>query len=108
MHPVEFLQAWYQTQSNGHWEQSHGITIESLDNPGWLVTIDLDGTPLENQAMPTVALDVSKRDWLFCEVNRNRFRGEGDPGKLLPIIRIFQTWAESVPPSPRASSKLPR
>jgi hypothetical protein len=95
MHPVEFLQAWYQAQSNGHWEQSQGVTIESLDNPGWLVTIDLYGTPLANRAMPAIRRDVSKSDWIVCEVERNRFRGQGDPEKLLSIIQIFQAWAES-------------
>jgi Immunity protein 53 len=93
MHPLEFLQAWYQDRSNGHWEQSHGVTIESIDNPGWVVTIDLSGTPLEDQSMPAIERDVSKRDWLLCEVERNQFRGQGDPGKLLSILQIFQVWA---------------
>ena len=95
MDPVEFLQAWYQAQSNGHWELSHGITIESLGNPGWLVTIDLDGTPLEDRAMTAIERDVSKLDWLSCGVNRKQFRGQGDPKKLQAIMRIFQTWAET-------------
>jgi hypothetical protein len=95
MHPVEFLQTWYQSQTNGDWERSHGITLESLDNPGWLVTIDLEGTPLENRAMPVVELESSQRDWLLCEVKRNQFCGQGDPGKLVPIMQIFQTWAET-------------
>ncbi|MGD0134481.1 MAG: immunity 53 family protein [Bryobacteraceae bacterium] len=95
MPPVEFLQAWYRAQSNGLWEHSHGITIESLNNPGWLVTIDLDGTPLENRTMPAVARERSQRDWMVCEVDRNQFRGQGDPEKLVSILEIFQAWAES-------------
>jgi hypothetical protein len=103
MHPVEFLEAWYQAHCNGRWEQGHGVTIESLDGPGWIVTIDLAGTPLENTPMTPVVNDRSKRDWLFCEVTRNRFRGQGDPEKLLSIIRAFQTWAESR--CPRAAAR---
>jgi hypothetical protein len=95
MHPVEFLQTWFQAQSDGEWEQSHGVTIETLDDPGWLVTIDLDGTPLENRSMPAIERDISKLDWLVCEVDRNRFRGQGDPGKLLSILETFQRWAEA-------------
>ncbi len=95
MHPLEFLQAWYQAQSNGHWERAHGITIESLDTPGWLVCIDLEDTPLENQALPVVAREASGRDWLVCEVKQNRFVGQGDPEKLLAILQIFQAWAEA-------------
>ena len=99
MQPVEFLQAWYQAHSNGHWEQSHGITIESLDSPGWLVTIDLEGTPLENHEMATVERSVSNRDWMVCEVTRKRFRGQGDPEKLGSIVQVFQAWAETAPPA---------
>jgi len=97
MRPVEFLQTWYRAQSNGHWECSHGITVESLNNPGWIVTIDLEGTPLENRAMPSVAREISQRDWMVCEVDHNQFRGQGDPEKLVSILEIFQAWAESAP-----------
>jgi hypothetical protein len=97
MPPVEFLQTWYRAQSNGHWECSHGITVESLNNPGWIVTIDLEGTPLENRAMPAVAREISQRDWMVCEVDHNQFRGQGDPEKLVSILEIFQAWAESAP-----------
>jgi hypothetical protein len=95
MHPLQFLQAWYQARSNGLWERTHGVTIESLDNPGWMVTIDLEGTPLENRAMPLLQREASPLDWLVCEVNFNRFRGQGDPAKLLPILQVFQAWAET-------------
>jgi Immunity protein 53 len=97
MQPVEFLQSWYQSQCNGHWERSHGVTMESLDSPGWLVTIDLEGTPLEDRAMPAVEREASQGDWLVCEVSRNRFRGQGDPAKLVSILQVFQAWAESAP-----------
>lgn len=99
MHPVEFLQAWYQSHSDGQWERSHGVTIESLDNPGWLVTIDLEGTPLADRPMEMFQREVSPGDWLVCEVSRNRFRGQGDPAKLIQILRVFQNWVES--PHPR-------
>lgn len=95
MNPVDFLQAWYQAQCDGRWEQSRGITIESLNNPGWLVSIDLIGTQLQNRDMPIVAMEVSRRDWLICEVSGGHFFGQGDAAKLLPILQIFQTWAES-------------
>jgi hypothetical protein len=95
MQPVEFLQSWYQARSDGSWERTHGITIETLDSPGWLVTIDLEGTPLEDRPMPAIDRQVSQRDWLICEVSRNGFRGQGDPDKLLAILEIFKAWAEA-------------
>jgi hypothetical protein len=32
---------------------------------------------------------------MVCEVDRNQFRGQGDPEKLVSILEIFQAWAES-------------
>ncbi|MFT5930929.1 MAG: hypothetical protein ACI93G_000001, partial [Hyphomonas sp.] len=40
---------WYQSQCDGDWEHSFGLKIESLDNPGWSVHVDLEGTSLETR-----------------------------------------------------------
>ena len=96
MTSLEFLQAWYRAQSNGDWEHANGVTIETLDNPGWLVTIDLALTALEDQPMQPVRQERSPTDWLICEVDHNQFRGQGDPQKLQTILQIFQSWASQV------------
>jgi immunity protein 53 of polymorphic toxin system len=93
--PIEFLQSWYLAQSNGEWQQIRGVTIESLDNPGWLVTIDLAETALDGRSMQPVRDDRSARDWMTCEVDHNQFRGQGDPLKLAAILEVFQNWATS-------------
>ena len=93
MHPVEFLQSWYQAQANGEWEHANGVTMETLDTPGWLVTIDLAGTLLDGRTMPAIQQERSSKDWLACEVDHNQFLGQGDPQKLLAILEIFQHWA---------------
>ena|SRR5882762_9791465 len=94
MDAIEFLQSWYRAQTNGEWEHARGVTIETLDNPGWRVTIDLVGTPLQSVAMSTVRREKSPQDWLVCEVERDQFRGNGDARKLLVILQFFQSWAE--------------
>ena len=35
------LQSWYQAQCDEDWEHGEGITIETLDNPGWSLEIAL-------------------------------------------------------------------
>ena len=101
MTPVDFLQSWYLSQCNGDWEHRYGVTIESLDNPGWMVTIDLVQTALEGRAMTAVRKERNATDWLVCEVVENQFRGAGDHTKLLAILNVFQTWA-SAPKAPAA------
>lgn len=95
MSPVEFLQSWYQAQANGEWEHARGITIETLETPGWMVTIDLAGTALESRAMSAVREERSPGDWLLCEVDHDQFRGQGDSQKLIAILDVFQRWARS-------------
>ncbi len=94
MDPIEFLQSWYRAQTNGEWEHARGVTIETLDNPGWRVTIDLLGTPLEGASMKAVRREKSAQEWLVCEVDHDQFRGNGDARKLLTILQVFQSWAE--------------
>jgi Immunity protein 53 len=94
MNAVEFLQSWYQAQANGEWERVRGVTIETLDTPGWMVTIDLAGTGL---SMAAIREERSATDWLLCEVEQNQFRGQGDSQKLLAILEIFQSWAGAAP-----------
>ena len=43
------LSDWYQSQCNGTWEHELGIVIDTIDNPGWLVKIDLRGTASEGK-----------------------------------------------------------
>jgi|GEM_PF-3181522 len=33
------LTNWYQNQCDGDWEHKYGVSIETLDNPGWIVKI---------------------------------------------------------------------
>jgi hypothetical protein len=94
MDAIEFLQSWYRAQTNGEWEHTRGVTIETLDNPGWKVTIDLVETPLQGASMKAVRREKSAHDWLVCEVERDQFRGASDPRKLVAILQVFQSWAE--------------
>lgn len=41
---IDRIQSWFAERCNGEWEHEFGITIETLDNPGWRVRIDLAGT----------------------------------------------------------------
>jgi hypothetical protein len=94
MDTIEFLQSWYRAQTNGEWEHARGVTIETLDNPGWRVTIDLVDTALGAVAMTPIRREKSPQDWLVCEVEHDQFRGNGDSRKLLAILQVFQNWAE--------------
>ncbi|MEU1470579.1 Imm53 family immunity protein [Streptomyces sp. NPDC005761] len=43
-HVVDWLQHWYASHGDGGWEHEWGVTIGTLDNPGWTVMISLEET----------------------------------------------------------------
>ncbi|HVT91662.1 MAG TPA: immunity 53 family protein [Bryobacteraceae bacterium] len=92
-HVLDFLQKWYLAQCNGEWEQIKGVTIETLETPGWMVTIDLAETPLENVPMEPVKVELGPNDWIDCQVETQQFRATGDSSKLIAILGVFEKWA---------------
>ncbi len=94
---LDDVQTWYATQCDGDWEHSFGVHINTLDNPGWSVKIDLDGTLLKNKPFEQVETTQSEQHWLVCKVEGNKFIGYGDPGRLEEILAIFLKWAKSEP-----------
>ena len=93
MNSLSWLQRWYERQCDGTWEHAYGIKIETLDNPGWHVQINLVGTPHDSAVRETAA-DNSETDWLRCSIQNRLFNGYGDPGKLEKIIEVFRGWVE--------------
>lgn len=86
------LQNWYYSQCDGDWEHEFGIKIDTLDNPGWTVFIDLQETPLENKKFTEIDRQINENDWIQCEVKNGKFKGAGGPTNLTDIIRIFIEW----------------
>ena len=89
---MEWLENWYQSKCNGEWEEYYGIKIETMDNPGWLVEIDVLETELENKPFTAVDVDNSDDDWIRCEVKGGKFTGVGDKTKLSGILAVFKDW----------------
>jgi hypothetical protein len=98
------LQRWYSSQCNGEWEHQSGISIDTLDNPGWIVKINLSGTGLDDKPFVPMRHGVhddqrvdDDLDWYSRSVTQKTFEGAGDPFKLAFILQTFLDWAESFP-----------
>ncbi len=88
------LQAWYIAQCDGDWEHGAGVILQTLDNPGWSVTIELAGTALEGRPFLVVEEDIAHETaWLRCWVEEERFRGVCGPLRLNRVVQIFLAWA---------------
>ena len=105
---LKWLQQWYLAQCDGEWEHAWGLTMETLDNPGWSVKICVEGTDLASAPFPPVKTEISETDWIRCRVverknervpytepNYRRFEGFGGALNLSDIIGIFRAWVET-------------
>ncbi len=96
----ERLTAWYTRQCNGLWEHQQGVSIESCDNPGWWVKVQLRGTALESVPFDRVAEGVDDQGsprgarWLHCQVSDRVWQGAGDETTLQRLLNLFLDWAE--------------
>jgi hypothetical protein len=98
------LQRWYVSNCDGDWEHSWGVTITTLDNPGWHVKVNLEGTRMEGKAFNAfehgVGYDLPEDPdnpeaaWIVCRVADNAFEAAGGPHQLAEIIATFLNWAE--------------
>lgn len=92
-----WLQEWFAGRTNGDWEHCFGIKIETLDNPGWRVTIDLAETSLVNRPFASIKEEIDALDWVTCSVQDERFDALCSPKNLGKVIAIFRAWVEEGP-----------
>ncbi|MGK7913449.1 MAG: immunity 53 family protein [Synechococcus sp.] len=89
------LQAWYLGHCNDDWEHFYGVSIGTLDNPGWSLHIDLLETELVDKEFSKLLVQrESKDDWLSAEVEKQKFCGFCGPENLEELLTIFLDWAE--------------
>ena len=58
---------WYSSQCNGEWEHSWGLSIGTLDNPGWRVEINLMDTQWQDTQFEDLFYHESDNNWIRCK-----------------------------------------
>lgn len=91
---LSWLQQWYQSQANGDWEHQQGISIGTIDNPGWRVAIELRGTPLAKKSFARLEIEKSDTDWMHCWIDGDVFNIACGPQNLTSALSIFRDWVE--------------
>ena len=93
-----WLMDWYARQCNGEWEHTYGVLIDTLDNPGWTIKIDLVETELADVPFGEVAHNLdADTGWWVCKVDGGKFVAACGPGDLLAALDVFRTWASAHP-----------
>ena len=92
---IEFIQEWYLSHCDGDWEHDWGLKINTLDNPGWQILINLDGTELETAAKNEIRIERNEKDWIFCFVRNKNFEIACGPANLSEALIIFMNWVQN-------------
>jgi len=92
---IKWLEKWYFSMCNGDWEHLYGVKIDTIDNPGWRIRIDLRETKYEKVQMSSIKCDKGPDDWYFCSIENGVFCGIGDVTKLSMMIHEFQLCIEN-------------
>jgi hypothetical protein len=95
MDPLSLLQNWYSTQCDGDWEHQYGVSLDTLDNPGWRLKIDLCGTAAKDRTLDRIKIERTQNDWIFYWVEKSEFHAVMGPQNLVEGIRTFLTWFEN-------------
>ena len=93
----EWLQSWYVAHCDDEWEESYGIKIESLDNPGWSLEVNLVGTDLEGRILDRQFTEKGEHEWMDARSDGQQFYAAGGPRDLGRIVAAFRAWAEGRP-----------
>ncbi len=95
MNALQWLQEWYQSQCDGDWEHTFGIKITTIDNPGWVIKINISGTDLEGLIIELQLNEVDENHWYQFKSNGYTFEACGDPSTLETLILIFKKITEN-------------
>ena len=89
---LSWLQNWFFDHYDSDFDYAQEVKIEAIDNPGWHLQIDLEGTELEGKPFEAIQIDNGD-DWLVCKVENDMYDACGDSFKLDEIIGVFRRWA---------------
>lgn len=98
MNNLQWLQEWLLQNCNmDSSDHDYDISIETIDNPGWIISIQLQDTILENQVFEKVVIQREvEDDWLQCKVEYKVFKAGCGPRNLEEVISIFKSWVARV------------
>jgi hypothetical protein len=92
---LSLLQSWYLAQCDGDWEHQYGVSLTTLDNPGWRLKIDLWGTDLEDRTLDRITIERTEKNWISYWVEKNEFQAAMGPQNLVEAIGVFLRWCKA-------------
>lgn len=101
METLKWIQKWFLDQCDGDWENGYGIQIETLDNPGWSVKINVENASAKEKHFECINIERTETDWIYCKTDYSQelvgfyFVAYGGPENLEEILSVFKVWVEN-------------
>lgn len=89
---LTWLQGWFTSMCDGDWEHDEGIRIETLDNPGWRLSVWLFRTGYDGKPFEDVRIERDEHDWVHAWVKDGTFEAACGPTNLSEALFIFREW----------------
>ena len=94
MDNFNWLINWFQKHCDGDWEHTYGISIGTLDNPGWRISISLEETELEEKIFERLKIERSEDNWIHCFIKNKCFEIACGVLNFEEGISIFRKWTK--------------
>ena len=59
---IFWIQNWYNQYCDEEWEHNEHFIIRNIDNPGWRVTINLEGTHCEGRIFKNIEIEENLKE----------------------------------------------
>ena len=92
------LSKWYSSHCDGDWEHDERISVRTIDNPGWRLTVNLQGTYERIPEFARIEVEHSTRDWYICWLEESRFEAAGGPENLPDMLHALCEWLATFDP----------
>jgi len=99
MNIIKWLENWYESNCDGYWEHLFGISIDTLDNPGWRIKLNIAETLYESVAFVDVTIDRTEHDWVRCWKADGNIECAGGPKNLEEMLEIIKKWMDDNKPT---------
>jgi hypothetical protein len=94
MGDMDFLLSWFIEHCDGSWEHEKGVIIESLDNPGWRLQVQIRGTELDGFQSERQIIATGS-SWLHWWSTGELFHAACGPSDLPLALRAFEDFART-------------
>jgi hypothetical protein len=79
---LQWLMKWCQYTAFNAPEHLSEFYIDTLDNSGWAVRINLANTPMKSVPFEKIEVDNGDNDWFVCKIMDSKFTTGGPVYKI--------------------------